>query len=463
MKELGLKSRLLCWITLAMLFFVLAGGFAIHLGLAALLHERNAEFLARKASELLAAVNDENSGGEEALEAEIRREAIAYSNNGLTIVIYRNDIAEMIPFKIEEKQLVDQLNHPGKLKYNKQQYYYINNRGYLVYRARIQQENGTFYPVDLILDLEETQHLITQFDRRVLAGGIIFFIIAIAGGFLFTRRAMQPVVKSIQAARELRPDQLDSRLPLAGTGDEIDQLAQTINSFLGRMSEYHEQIKRFTADASHELRSPLAAMRATIEVALNQGRSEAEYREILATLGEQCDRLSHLVTDLLLLARADAGQIDLKFADFDISQVIADVIDLYEPMAEEKRISIKFNPVSEIQYHGDIQRIRQLLTNLLDNAIKFSGDEGLIEIKLAVNDQSVIIEVTDEGIGFTDDLAERIFDRFFQADPARSSHSAGLGLSICRWICDVHGGEIKAEGKTPSGSRFKVRLPLTQG
>ncbi len=168
------------------------------------------------------------------------------------------------------------------------------------------------------------------------AGGLVFLVLAILGGIFLSRQALQPVALSIRAASGLNPESLSARLPRTGADDELDELAGTINSLLDRLAAYHAQIIRFTADASHELRSPLGAMRAAIEVTLGQPRDAKEYRDVLSSLGEQCERLTALVNGLLLLARADAGEVNLRREPVDLSALAVEVVEMYEPLAEER-------------------------------------------------------------------------------------------------------------------------------
>ena len=252
---------------------------------------------------------------------------------------------------------------------------------------------------------------------------------------------------------------METRLPLAGTGDEIDELATTINGLLDRLSAYHAQIIRFTSDASHELRGPRGAMRAIVEVALQRPRTQPEYQEILETLGEQCDKLTLMVDALLLLARADAGQVKLNRNEVDFNAVAMEIYELYQPLAEEKQVEFKMHASQATLIMADEQRLRQLISNLVDNAIKFNHAGGMVTIDLQPDKESIQLIVEDNGIGVSDEQMEMIFDRFYQADSARSFKGSGLGLSICQWICEAHGGSIHAERKIPAGMRVTARIP----
>jgi signal transduction histidine kinase len=184
------------------------------------------------------------------------------------------------------------------------------------------------------MSLAETEATLADFDRLVAGGSVAFLVLAAAGGLILSRQALRPVAESIRTARRLDPANLSERLPRTGAGDELDELAGTINALLDRLAAYHAQVIRFTADASHELRSPLGAMRAAVEVALQRPRGIPEYRDVLASVGEQCDRLTALVNGLLLLARADAGEVELSRAPLELSSLVEEAAEMYEPLAE---------------------------------------------------------------------------------------------------------------------------------
>jgi heavy metal sensor kinase len=287
-------------------------------------------------------------------------------------------------------------------------------------------------------------------------------VLAVLGGLFLSRQALRPVALSIRTARGLNPQNFSARLPRTGAGDELDELAGTINDLLDRLAAYHAQIIRFTADASHELRSPLGAMRAAVEVALQKTRTEGEYREVLASLGEQCERLTALVNGLLLLARADAGEVDLEREPVVLSTLVSDVVEMYEPLAEERGIQLTAHPPSPATVLGDSSRLRQLVTNLVDNAIKFTGTGGSVTLRVERDEARARLVVADSGEGIPQDHLPHVFERFYQASPARSSGGSGLGLSICRWIVEAHGGDVSVESHPGNGTTFIVSLPLAR-
>jgi len=230
---------------------------------------------------------------------------------------------------------------------------------------------------------------------------------------------------------------------------------------LDRLADYHAQIIRFTADASHELRGPLGAMRAAVEIALQKRRDSEEYRNVLASLGEQCERLTVLVNGLLLLARADAGEVLIRREAVDLAALACEVGEMFDPLAEAKGIQLVTHTSSPVTVTGDPPRRRQLVTNLLDNAIRFTEPGGSVTLRVDSIADRAMLRVKDTGFGIPAVHLPHIFERFYQVDAARSSGGCGLGLSICRWIVRAHGGTFEADSGEPKGAEFTVSLPLT--
>jgi heavy metal sensor kinase len=475
--RLGLRARL----TLAMagvLALTLAVGFAwVHHGLRAVLEAKNDAFLERKGAELVAVLRDEQAGGQEALEAEIRREVAAYGAEGLIVIVRRGgqvlvapaiDAAERLAGRLAASAVgatPTTLTVAGPARTLR----YRTTRIVVTPASPRGTDAGSGtnpgIMLELGLSLAETEAILAQFDRRAAAGGLAFLALAACGGLLFAHQALRPVAQSIRTARRLNPADLSARLPRTGAGDELDQLAGTINDLLDRLANYHAQVARFTADASHELRSPLGAMRAAVEVALQQPRTALEYRDILGSLGEQCERLTALVNGLLLLARADAGQVELGHEPIDLAVLVAEVGEMYQPLAEEREITLTCNGPATLGVAGDPARLRQLLINLVDNAIKFTEPGGRVAVRAeragaaGERESQARLVIADTGVGIAPEHLSHVFERFYQADPARSAGGSGLGLSICQWIAQVHGGSIHAASTPGRGSTFTVLLP----
>jgi signal transduction histidine kinase len=237
------------------------------------------------------------------------------------------------------------------------------------------------------------------------------------------------------------------------------RMAETINQLLDRLAAYHDQMRRFTADASHEMRGPLAAMRAAVDVVLQQPRTADDYRDVLSSLGEQCERLTALVNALLLLAKTDSGQVELNIETVDLAFLVGDVVDTYLPLAEDRGIALSFHSAGPVVFRGDAGRMRQLASNLIDNALKFTNTDGHVTVSVENGKGVTRLTVLDTGVGIHAQELPHIFERFYQADAARSGGGVGLGLSICRWIVEAHGGQISATSDKGQGTGFVVDFP----
>jgi heavy metal sensor kinase len=451
---MGLRTKLTLWSSLV-LATSLAAGFAwVHYGLRRVLDARNDAFLERKAAELLAGVSDHRPVSTSDLEAEIGREVLAYEPEGLIVVVRQGDRVFVAPRTVAAQRLADRSVPRGIPRT-------IGLAGSRErYRVLAAPSRSGILSLELGISLVETEATLAAFDRQVAGGAVVFLILAIAAGVFLSRQAFRPVAESIRAARRLDPQNLSERLPTTGAGDELDELAATINGLLDRLAAYHTQIIRFTADASHELRSPLGAMRASVEIALQQPRRAEEYRNVLASLGEQCERVTVLLNGLLLLARADAGEVVIMRDVVDLAALACEVGEMFDPLAEEKGIELVTDTKSPVPVTGDPSRLRQLVTNLLDNAIRFTEQGGSVTLRVNAIADRAVLRVKDTGIGIPAMHLPHIFERFYQVDAARSSGACGLGLSICRWIVEAHAGTIEVRNGDVKGAEFTVFLPL---
>ena len=296
-------------------------------------------------------------------------------------------------------------------------------------------------------------------------------MLSAAGGYWLAGRALAPVDEVTRAAREIEASRLSRRLPAPKVYDEIGRLVETFNQMIARLEASFEAMKRFTADASHELRSPLATMRGAIDVALSRPREAGDYRDVLSSVGEDVDRLRSIAEDLLMLARADAGGIKLERSPVRLDVIASEVTESFRPTAEEKSVEVSAACPTAVVVSGDERWLRQLVVNLLDNAVKFSAaarpEPGAASVRVEVREDHgrAELSVTDSGPGVPDEALDRIFERFFRADDARSHQGAegsGLGLAIAAWIVGAHAGKIAARNQAAGGSVFSVSLPLAR-
>lgn len=310
--------------------------------------------------------------------------------------------------------------------------------------------------------LEEDVAVVTG---PLILAGIAAVFISPLGGFWLAGRATRPIAQIIDTTKRLRPTSLSQRLPLRGTRDELDRLSATINGFLDRIAAYLQQNRDFTASAAHELRSPLAALQSSLEVALNSDRSVEEYKEILVDLLGECEDLRVLVNQLLVLAESDAGEFvgDARPVAFD--QIVQRAFDMFLGVAESAEVGFRLMGLDSVWVDGDAGRLRQVVNNLMDNAIKYTRPGGLVSISLhsQPDDGAVCFTIQDTGMGIPAADLPHIFDRFFRGDKSRQrdhrTRGLGLGLAICHSIVTAHRGRIEVESVVDRGTTFTVILP----
>jgi heavy metal sensor kinase len=301
--------------------------------------------------------------------------------------------------------------------------------------------------------------------QNVLAIAIVLaLLLAGSGGWLLARHSLSPLAAMASATERITANNLGERLPV-GSSDELGRLASRFNELLSRLSASFSQQRQFMADASHELRTPLSVVRTAAQVALQKPeRSESDYREALAVIEQQAGRLSRLVEDMFALTRADMNQLPLDISDLYLDEVIADTTRAAGLLAQRKGVHLKSQDMQEAPYCGDERLLRQMISNLLDNAIKFTPEGGTVDVRLHQVGASYEIAVTDTGCGIPDELQPRVFERFFRADKARVGTNgvggAGLGLAIARSIAELHHGRLSLQHSGPEGSTFCIYLPL---
>lgn len=289
-----------------------------------------------------------------------------------------------------------------------------------------------------------------------------FLLAAAAGGWWMSGRALRPVDQITAAARSISERSLAKRLPVPATNDELRRLSDTLNQMLSRIEEAFQRVTQFTADASHELRTPVALIRTTAEVALRKDRSKDEYRRALADVLEESVRTAELIEHLLTLARADAGKAVLERTPLDLALLAQDVVAQCQRLAQGKGLHLTLNvPASGAMIAGEAQALRRVLLLLLDNAVKFTPAGGRIEVMVNQSVTTVQMAIRDSGIGISPDDLPHIFKRFYRSEKSRNREygGAGLGLSLAMWIVEAHNGTIQVESEPGRGSVFQVSLP----
>jgi heavy metal sensor kinase len=287
--------------------------------------------------------------------------------------------------------------------------------------------------------------------------------LAIGGGYLLMRRALHPVDEIRQKAAQITSRNLSERLPVVHTGDELERLAVDLNRMIERLEASFYQVNRFSADASHELRTPLTVLQGELEsMARSSSNLPIEIRDTIGSALEETQRLAKIVENLLAISRLEAGEARKQLERLDFAELARSTADQMRLLAEDKNIHLDCNGVEPVEVDADPARLKQVVVNLLDNAIKYTPERGRVRISVVEQDSHAVLEVADNGIGISADDLPHVFERFYRADKARSRQmgGTGLGLSIVRSICLAHGGRVTVNSTEGRGSLFRVELPL---
>lgn len=315
----------------------------------------------------------------------------------------------------------------------------------------------------------DTEREVATLRQAFLLGVPIAVLLSALGGYWLARKSLAPVVLISQTVESITSRNLERRVPILNPNDELGLLAQTFNRLLERLGTAFEQQRRFMADASHELRTPVSVAHTATEVTLEAPlRSEAEYREALGIVDGQLKRLRRVVEDMFLLARADSGAVPLRLSKFYLDELIGDTVRAARVLGAKREVQVLIEPMGEALCCADESLVRQMVMILLDNAVKYSLPGGFVSVRLLTADGLYQIEVEDGGPGVPAAHLPFLFHRFYRVDTARSrasgtSGGAGLGLAIGRWIAEAHGGELFVKKTTPSGTIFSTTLPMPAG
>ena len=290
-------------------------------------------------------------------------------------------------------------------------------------------------------------------------------LLAGGGGWLLARRALRPVDQMTRTAQRISGEYLGERIRESGSDDELDRLARTLNDMLGRLDSAFHQMRKFSADASHELKTPLTILKGEMEVALRSPRSPEEYQRVLASGLEEIDRINHLVDGLLLLARVDAGMLQLERQPIALEKLLQEIGEQMNVVAASHSVDLQEGELEPVTLMGDREHLRRLFLNLVDNAIKYTEAGGSVTLSLKADRNRATVAVVDTGVGLSKEDRQHIFNRFHRSTETRSrdAKGVGLGLSIAQSIAKAHGGRIEVASTPGKGSTFKVVLPINPG
>jgi heavy metal sensor kinase len=333
--------------------------------------------------------------------------------------------------------------------------------GLLIYTLPITVSGERIYLIEAGMSVREIE--------QPLNGLLITFIIClplivaitIVGGYLLIRRVLIPVDELTQGAERITLSNLSERLPIAKTGDELERLSIALNNMIMRLEETFQHISRFSADASHELRTPLTILHCDLEATIQKPQLTPEIRELIGSALGETERLAKIIDGLLAISRLDAGEARIEKAQLDLGRLVGATVEQMRLLADDKLIALSCITDKEVYVEGDSVRLKQVVVNLLDNAIKYTPEGGSIRVIVFIEKGMGVLEVEDTGIGVPIEAIPHLFERFYRADKARSRQmgGAGLGLSIVKSICAAHGGQVTVRSTEGHGSCFRVEIP----
>jgi len=328
----------------------------------------------------------------------------------------------------------------------------------IIYRGNL------LYIVQVGTSMESTEDTLRRFLVLLTVAIPIALAVSLAGGWFLAGRALRPVDAITLAAQRIAAGDLSQRLTVSTAPDEIGRLAGTFNDMIGRLDVSFRQIRQFTSDASHELRTPLTVMKGETELVLRRPRPVEDYQSVLESNLEEIDRMTHIVDELLFLSRADMGEVKMESLPVALEALVEDIHRQATLLGQDRNIDVVLGTVMPAVVQGDELRLRELLLNLVENAVKYSHPGGKVEVALLNDGQHARLSVTDQGIGIAPADHKRIFDRFFRTDDARAhtKKGTGLGLAICAWIAEAHKGRVEVNSDIGQGSTFTVILPLAR-
>jgi len=320
---------------------------------------------------------------------------------------------------------------------------------------------GPAIVLQLGYSLEDIDDMLDTFQKIFLVAMALLLFLAVILGWFMARRTLAGVQTVTNTARRISENDLDTRVPVGRRHDEIDRLAITFNQMLDRIRNLVTGVRQLSDNIAHDLRSPITRIRGLAEVTLTGDSHSEDYSRMAASTIEECDRLLDMINTMLTISRTETGVDRQSFQPVDMAAMIQEACELFQPIAEDRQVTLNFRADGPALIFGDRHLLQRLTANLIDNAIKYSHADAKVSAQLRrLNDTHIALVVSDTGMGIAVEDQQRVFDRFFRGDQSRSQTGAGLGLSLAQAIVQMHGGTISLESTPGKGSVFTVTLPL---
>lgn len=466
MNTRSIRFRLVAWHAGLLTGIFLLFGLAIYFGVKFHLERNLADSQLRRASQIAQGLlGDIDRSGEAYVIDEITARYAPEVNGRFIRVIRQNGTVLYASGKpkdlsFDPSSLPAVIQHGEKDSVRKQPL--ADGKKLLIASLPFVTRNRARFLIEAGAPLEPIQLVLNRLLLGLLLGLPVVLAVAIAGGHLLVTRALAPVETIGRSAEQITLHHLTERLPVARTGDELERLSIALNNMITRLEAAFQQNRRFMADASHELRTPLTIIRGELEGIMRQPGVSSDLTDTVGNVLEEVERLARIVESLFALAKLQAGEAQARWDRFDLARLAAGTAEQMCLLAEDKEISISCDAPHHVAVEGDSARLKQVVVNLLDNAIKYTPQGGAVTLKVGESSGKAVLEVADNGIGIPAAEQPHVFERFFRVDKARSRDfgGAGLGLAIVQSICAAHGGQVAVQSTEGCGSRFRVELPL---
>jgi heavy metal sensor kinase len=456
----SIRFRLTVWYAGVLAGILVLFAIAVYAGLNHFLRRNLHESVAKDAQEVGSIVRENaNEADQSAIGREVGEHYSPESNERSIRVlgadgtpIYSSGPAPVFPpwnSSSEPEQFSDTTYHPS------------GGPEVLIRTQAVQADSGKKYYVQVAASLAPTNQILRDLLGVLVLALLLATAIAVTGGFLLIRSSLAPLDQMAIRAQKITSRSLHERMPVSDTKDELQQLSLSLNRMIERLEESFHHISRFSADASHELRTPLTIMRGELETVVQNPGVEAEVREALGIVLEETVRLSKIVEQLLVMSRLDAGEAFVEVSRFDFAEMVRTTVEHMRLLAEEKTLAMKVEAPAPVPVEGDRSRLQQVVVNLVDNAIKYTPEGGSVNVDVRAEADKAVLNVTDTGIGISQEAQAHIFERFYRTDKARSRQmgGTGLGLSIVKSIGAAHGGCVSVQSTEGRGSTFRFEIP----
>lgn len=446
-RSLSIKARVTLWYTFFMV--LLLGGAAI------CIFSSSRRVSGQQMREQLVDVVTDSVQAVQFRYGEFKSGSMDFYRNGVSVFIYDTQGQLIVPI-VNQGLQVDSLLEDQKIKT-----VYRDGERWMIYDV-YSSKSGKGFWVRGMLSMTGYGQMMGNLPLLFITMLPIFIAAAALGGYRITKRCFDPVRQMAETARAIGSgSDLSQRIETDGSGDELDRLGNIINDMLVRLQSSFEMERQFSSDVSHELRTPVAVIRSQCEFALSGKASEEEREDAFRSILSQSDRMAAIVSQLLLLSRAENGKFMPEREEVDLGLLCESVCQELEEKAEEKKVSLTWE-VEECRVIGDETLLIRMITNLVTNAIRYNREGGTVHVILEKDQEKVFLRVRDTGIGIKKADLPKVFYRFYRADPSRRSEGTGLGLSMVKWIAAVHGGTVQAESVYGVGSEFTVELLVKQ-